>query len=133
LARDERWGRTYEAFGETVELASAMGVAYTNGFPRSAAARSPCSATPSIIWATAHRQRGQQRQHRRRRGGAARVAPHPLRGRRARRHRIDHGLVQQLAGDALARERRDVNGVLKGDLGFAGFVGSDYTAATRTA
>ena len=29
VARDERWGRTYEAFGETPELASAMGVAYT--------------------------------------------------------------------------------------------------------
>ena len=34
VARDERWGRTYEAFGETVELASAMGVAYTNGFQK---------------------------------------------------------------------------------------------------
>src|SRR5204863_2586249 len=34
VARDERWGRTYEAFGETVELASTMGVAYMNGFQR---------------------------------------------------------------------------------------------------
>src|SRR3954466_13378965 len=34
VARDERWGRTYEAFGETVELASFMGTAYINGFQK---------------------------------------------------------------------------------------------------
>src|SRR3954467_15855941 len=31
VARDERWGRTYEAFGETPELVSMMGVAMTRG------------------------------------------------------------------------------------------------------
>src|SRR5436305_1862164 len=34
VARDERWGRTYESFGETVELAQTMGVAFTNGFQK---------------------------------------------------------------------------------------------------
>ena len=34
VARDERWGRTYEAFGETPELAATMGTAYTNGLQR---------------------------------------------------------------------------------------------------
>ena len=31
VARDERWGRTYEAFGETPELASTMGAAAVRG------------------------------------------------------------------------------------------------------
>ena len=31
VARDERWGRTYESFGETTELASTMGVAMVKG------------------------------------------------------------------------------------------------------
>ena len=31
VARDERWGRTYEAFGETTELASMMGIAMVKG------------------------------------------------------------------------------------------------------
>ena len=51
VARDERWGRTYESFGETRELPSAMGVAI-NGFQNSAG-RSPCWPTPSTTWATA--------------------------------------------------------------------------------
>jgi beta-glucosidase len=34
VARDERWGRTYEAFGETPDLVGAMGAAYTNGLQR---------------------------------------------------------------------------------------------------
>ena len=34
VARDERWGRTYEAFGETPDLVSMMGVAYINGFQK---------------------------------------------------------------------------------------------------
>ena len=36
VALDERWGRTYEAFGETTELASTMGVAMTKGIQFSA-------------------------------------------------------------------------------------------------
>jgi beta-glucosidase len=36
VALDERWGRTYEAFGETTDLASTMGVAMTKGIQFSA-------------------------------------------------------------------------------------------------
>ncbi len=32
VARDERWGRTYEAFGETAELAQSLGEAAVKGF-----------------------------------------------------------------------------------------------------
>ena len=52
VARDERWGRTYEAFGETTDLASTMGVAYTNGL-QNPAGRSRSWPTPSTTWATA--------------------------------------------------------------------------------
>ena len=34
VARDERWGRTYESFGEDPQLVSSMGVAYINGFQK---------------------------------------------------------------------------------------------------
>jgi beta-glucosidase len=36
VALDERWGRTYEAYGETTDLASTMGVAMTKGIQFSA-------------------------------------------------------------------------------------------------
>ena len=107
VARDERWGRTYEAFGETVELASAMGVAYTNGFQK--------RSGPFTVLGNAKHYLGD--------GGtangvnnantagdeAALRALHlaPYEAVVARRHRIDHGLVQQLAGDAHARQRGD--------------------------
>src|SRR4029079_5885184 len=32
VARDERWGRTYESFGETAELAESLGAAAIRGF-----------------------------------------------------------------------------------------------------
>src|SRR6185369_13672559 len=36
VARDERWGRTYEAYGETTDLANTMGAAMTRGIQLSA-------------------------------------------------------------------------------------------------
>ena len=107
VARDERWGRTYESFGETVELASAMGVAYTNGFQKRSGRVHRARQRQALPGRRRHRQRGERRQHLGRRGGAARAAPRPLPGRRQRRRRLDHGLVQQLAGDAHARQHGD--------------------------
>ena len=54
VARDERWGRTYESFGETPELPSPW-ASPTPTASRSAAVRSPCWPTPSTTWATAAR------------------------------------------------------------------------------
>ena len=55
VARDERWGRTYESFGENPELALRYGLPR-----RSAGSRAPrwerprpCSPAPSTSWATA--------------------------------------------------------------------------------
>jgi beta-glucosidase len=39
VVRDERWGRTYEGFGETSELAASNGLAYTQGVQNNARAR----------------------------------------------------------------------------------------------
>ena len=50
VARDERWGRTYESFGETVELASAMGVAYTNGFQKRSGAIHRAGQRQALPW-----------------------------------------------------------------------------------
>ena len=40
VARDERWGRTYESYGETPELAESLGAAAVRGF-QNAARRNP--------------------------------------------------------------------------------------------
>ena len=52
VARDERWGRTYESFGETPELPPRWASPTRTAF-RSGAGRSRCSPTPSTTWATA--------------------------------------------------------------------------------
>ena len=127
VARDERWGRTYEAFGETVELASSMGVAYTNGFQKRSGPFTVLGNAKHYLGRRRHRRRRQQRQHRGRRGGAARAAPRPLRGGRS-----SAGVGSIMAsysswqGTRMHANSAMVTGVLKGELGFAGFVGSDY-------
>ena len=125
VARDERWGRTYEAFGETPELASMMGVAYINGFQK--------RGGPFTVLANAKHYLGD--------GGTANGVNTgdtsgtrrrcarctcPLPGRRQRGRRFDHGVLQQLAGDRMHANNAMITGVLKGDLGFGGFVASDY-------
>ena len=57
VARDERWGRTYESFGETPELVEVMGAAAVRGLQGATPGRSPrrSSPAPSITSATAGR------------------------------------------------------------------------------
>ncbi len=43
VVRDERWGRTYEGFGETSEIAASNGLAYTRGLQNNA--RAPIAAS----------------------------------------------------------------------------------------
>jgi len=49
VVRDERWGRTYEGFGETPELAKMMGAAYVKGLQGKS-----LSANTSILSCTKH-------------------------------------------------------------------------------
>lgn len=126
VARDERWGRTYEAFGETVELASTMGVAYTNGFQK--------LTGPLSVLANAKHYLGD--------GGTAEgVNNADISGDEAAMRALHltpyEAAVRAGVGSIMAsynswqgipmhRNATMVTGVLKGDLGFGGFVGSDY-------
>jgi beta-glucosidase len=126
VARDERWGRTYEAFGETVELASAMGVAYTNGFQK--------RSGPFKVLANAKHFLGD--------GGTANGVNSAdtsgdetaLRALHLTPYQavVGAGVGSIMAsysswqGTRMHANTAMITGALKGDLGFAGFVGSDY-------
>ncbi len=131
VARDERWGRTYEAFGETVELASMMGVAYTNGFQK--------RSGPFTVLANAKHYLGDG-------GTAAGVNNADTSGDEAALRALHlapyEAVVKAGVGSIMAsysswqgtrmhQNPAMVTGVLKGDLGFAGFVGSDYEGCYR--
>jgi len=126
VARDIRWGRTYEAFGATVELSSAMGVAYTNGFQKASGG--------FTVLANAKHYLGD--------GGTANGVNNgdtsgdetALRALHLARYQavVSAGVGSIMAsysswqGVRMHANAAMVTGVLKGDLGFAGFVGSDY-------
>jgi beta-glucosidase len=126
VARDERWGRTYEAFGETVELASSMGVAYTTGFQK--------VMGPIGVLANAKHYLGD--------GGTANGVNNAdtsgdeaaLRALHLTPYQavVEAGVGSVMAsynswqGTRMHANSVMVNDVLKGELGFAGFVGSDY-------
>ncbi len=131
VARDERWGRTYEAFGETVELASSLGVAYTNGFQK--------RTGPLTVLANAKHYLGDG-------GTAAGVNNADTSGDEAALRALHlapyQALVKAGVGSVMAsysswqgvrmhQNPTMVTQVLKGDLGFAGFVGSDYEGCYR--
>jgi beta-glucosidase len=131
VARDERWGRTYEAFGETVELASAMGVAYTNGFQK--------RSGPFAVLGNAKHYLGDG-------GTAGGVNNADTSGDEATLRALHlapyEAVVRAGIGSVMASysswqgtrmhaNAAMVTGVLKGDLGFAGFVGSDYNGCWR--
>jgi beta-glucosidase len=131
VARDERWGRTYEAFGETVELASTMGVAYLTGFQK--------RMGPIAVLANAKHYLGD--------GGTAggvnnadtsgdeaalralHLAPYEA--------AVKAGVGSIMAsynswqGTRMHQNAAMVTGVLKGDLKFEGFVSSDYEGCYR--
>jgi beta-glucosidase len=126
VARDERWGRTYEAFGETTELATQMGVAYTNGLQR---------RTGRIVaLGNAKHYIGD--------GGTANGVNNgdtsgnetTLRNIHLEPYRpaLAAGLASVMAsysswqGTRMHQNGTMINGVLKTDLGFKGFVLSDY-------
>jgi beta-glucosidase len=131
VARDERWGRTYEAFGETVELASAMGVAFTNGFQK--------RSGPFAVLGNAKHYLGDG-------GTAGGVNNANTAGDEATLRALHlapyEAVVRAGIGSVMASysswqgirmhaNPAMVTGVLKGDLGFAGFVGSDYNGCWR--
>jgi beta-glucosidase len=126
VARDIRWGRTYEAFGETVELASAMGVAYTNGFQK----RSGSFA----VLANAKHYLGDGGTANGVNAGDTSGDETALRALHLTPYQavVNAGVGSIMAsysswqGTRMHANAAMITGVLKGDLGFRGFVGSDY-------
>ncbi len=122
VARDERWGRTYESFGETPELVSEMAAAAVRGYQ---------PADPRLREALPRRRRHDGRQGPGRRadgrGDAARDPPARLpRGRRGRRRARLMASFSSWNGQKMHGNRYLLTDVLKGELGFQGFVVSDW-------
>ena len=128
VARDERWGRTYEAFGETTELASMMGIAMVKGL------QFPTGGTRISILANVKHFLGDG-------GTADGVTGGPVTGDEAALRAIH---LEPYRADDRARagsvmlsyntwqgvemhvNKAMVTDVLKGQLGFGGFVVTDY-------
>ena len=128
VARDERWGRTYEAFGETPELASMMGVAMVKGL------QFPTGGTKISILANLKHYLGD--------GGTANgVTGGPVTGNEAALRAIHlepyRAAIAARAGSIMLSynlwqgvemhiNKPMITDVLKGELGFGGFVVTDY-------
>jgi beta-glucosidase len=128
VARDERWGRTYESFGETAELAESLGAATVRGFqePQGSSAILACAKHFLADGGTAD---GKDR-------GDARVSEEELR----RIHlpgyaaAVKAGVASVMVsfsswnGEPMHGNKRLITDVLKGELGFSGFVVTDWQA-----
>ena len=135
VARDDRWGRTYESFGENPEMAERM--ATIDGLQgRSLSGPAACWPPPSTTSATAAPTAGQRRlpidqgnasQQRRLLAHAAPYVPpcEPRRRQRRRRSRVSTGPTASATRQA-ARQPGSDHSVLKGELGFTGFVVCDW-------
>jgi beta-glucosidase len=126
VARDERWGRTYEAFGETSELAATMGTAYTNGLQRRTGRILALGNAKHFVGD----------------GGTANGVNNANTSGNEATLRTIHvdpykpalaaGLASVMAsysswqGTRMHANKTMLTDVLKGELGFKGFVGSDY-------
>ncbi len=141
VPQDIRWGRTYEGFSEDPKLVAELGAAAVRGLQgkdlSDPAASSPARSTSP---ATAAR-RGTPREagarppraprpggHPRGRGHAA-ARPSPrLRDGRGGRRGLDHALVQQLERGEVLGNKHLLTDILKTEMGFEGFLISDYNA-----
>ncbi len=130
VARDERWGRTYESFGESPDLPSAMGVAYTNGFQK--------RSGPFTVLANAKHYLGDGGTANGVNAGDTSGDETALRALHLTPYQsvVGAGVGSIMAsysswqGTRMHQNGTMITGVLKGDLGFAGFVGSDYNGCT---
>ena len=127
VARNDRWGRTYESFGEKPELAAAMATIITG--------LQGTRWRPGL--GARHRQalRRRRRHHRRHRPGQHPAHARPSCGRstcRRSRPRSQRGVGSVMVsfsswnGVKLHGNQYLITDVLKGELGFTGFVVSDW-------
>ena len=131
VVRDERWGRTYESFGEDPALVSSMGVAYINGFQKRSGAFTVLGNAKHYLGdggtangVNAGDTSGDETALR-----ALHLTPYQA--------AVSAGVGSVMAsysswqGVRMHQNGTMLNGVLKGDLGFQGFVVSDYNGCTQ--
>jgi len=119
-------GRTYEGFGETPELAEMMAAAMVKGLQGEPGQPGRCSPAPSTSSATAAPPGAGPGRHPLFRARVARHSPARLRRRRQGGRWLDHGVVLSLEWRPMHANRHLITDVLKGELGFEGFVISDW-------
>jgi beta-glucosidase len=130
VARDERWGRTYEAFGETTDLASTMGVAMVKGIQFST------TGAPTGILANAKHYLGDGGTDKGVTGGNTAGDETKLRAihlepfRASVKARVGSIMPSYSSwqGTKMHINKAMMTDVLKGQLGFGGFVISDFNA-----
>jgi beta-glucosidase len=136
VPRDERWGRAYEGYGESPELAETLGAAAIRGFQNASAATPPDGteilACAKHFLADGGTLGGKDR-------GDARISEEELR----RVHlpgyvaAVKAGVATVMVsysswnGQPMHGNRQLITDVLKGELGFTGFVVSDWAAIDR--
>jgi beta-glucosidase len=130
VALNERWGRTYEAFGETTDLASTMGVAMTKGIQFT-----PAGAATGIL-ADAKHYLGDGGTTNGVNGGLVTgdetklraIHLEPYRAAVAARLGSIMASYSTWQGTKMHINKTMLTDVLKGELGFGGFVVSDFNA-----
>ncbi len=124
VPRDERWGRTYEGFGETTELVTAMATAAVNGLEHG----------PTPVLACAKHFLGDGATFEGKNEGDARITEQELRAIHlpgyvaAVRAGVSSVMVSFSSwnGAPMHGNKYLLTDVLKGELGFSGFVVSDW-------
>jgi beta-glucosidase len=134
VARDERWGRTYESYGESPELAALLGPAAVRGYQEA-----PASEPGSAVLATAKHFLGDGGTSRGMDQGDTRVSLEELR----RIHLPGYiACVKAGVGSVMVSysswndqpmhgNKALITGLLKGELGFQGFVVTDWAAIDK--
>ncbi|KGI81394.1 beta-glucosidase [Actinopolyspora erythraea] len=130
VARDDRWGRTYESFGETPELASSM-TSEIRGYQGGV-----LGGDPTSIMATAKHYVGDGGTTGGVDQGNTQLSEQELRRIHLPpfREAVERGVSSVMVsynswnGDKLHAHEYLINDVLKGELGFDGIVLSDYNA-----
>lgn len=133
VARDERWGRTYESFGETAELAEAMGPAAVRGYQTGAL------DGPTAILACAKHFIGDGGTSGGKDQGDTAASDEELRrihlpGYQAAIAAGAGSIMisfNSIGGEAMHGHKRLITDVLKGELGFAGFTITDYNGIDK--
>ncbi|HEY4393743.1 MAG TPA: glycoside hydrolase family 3 protein, partial [Polyangia bacterium] len=134
VARDERWGRTYESFGESPELAELLGPAAVRGFQEA-----PASEADSAVLATAKHFLGDGGTAGGKDQGDTKISEEELRKLHLPGYLacIKAGVGSVMVsysswnGTPMHGNKALITDLLKGELGFSGFVVTDWSAIDK--